>query len=263
MFTGILAFAKPPAGFEAPTTDVFKTACVIGHGTYCVNRVGIYIFATAIIVVGLFLAAFSKPKLVPRGLQNALEAVVEFVRNGIALEVIGTEGLPWVPFLTTMFMFIFVGNIFEVIPGIQFPVNSRTAIPAFLAGLVWILFNVAGVRAQGLGPYLKSNLFPPGVPKALYILVTPIELVSTFILRPFTLTVRLAANMIAGHLILTIFFLGTAYLLAKPATIPFAVPAFLLSVLLLGFEILVSVLQAYIFTILTAVYISGAVHPEH
>jgi F-type H+-transporting ATPase subunit a len=120
----------------------------------------------------------------------------------------------------------------------------------------------AGIRYQGPG-YFKNVLFPPGIPKPIYILLTPIEFVSTFLVRPLTLSVRLLANMMAGHLILAIFFLGTAYLLAKPSTIPFAVPAFALSVALVGFEILVAVLQAYIFTILTAVYISGAVHPEH
>jgi F-type H+-transporting ATPase subunit a len=184
------------------------------------------------------------------------------VRNQIAVEVIGPEGRPWVPFLTSMFCFIFVANIFGIIPGIQFPVTSRIAVPAFLALLSWVLFITVGIKTQGLA-YFKNTLFPPGVPKPIYILVTPIEFISTFIVRPLTLSIRLFANMMAGHLLLSIFFLGTAYLLAKPSTIPFAVPAFALGVALIVFEILVAVLQAYIFTILTAVYIAGAVHPEH
>ena len=101
------------------------------------------------------------------------------------------------------------------------------------------------------------------MPKPIYVLVTPIELVSVFIVRPLTLAVRLAANMIAGHLILTIFFLGTWYLQYQLVTIPFAAASFALGTVLMGFELLVAVLQAYIFTILTAVYISGAIHPEH
>ena len=120
-----------------------------------------------------------------------------------------------------------------------------------------------GIAKQGVGGYFKSALFPPGVPAALYVLVTPIEFVSTFLVRPLTLAVRLAANMIAGHLILTIFALGTAYLLLEPVTIAFAPFAFLLMVFMTAFEVLVAALQAYIFTILTAVYISGAIHPEH
>jgi F-type H+-transporting ATPase subunit a len=260
--TNILAFNKPPQGFEAPGTEIFKTPCVFGSGDACFNRVSLLMVLAGLIVVALFVVAFRKPQLVPRGLQNVMEAIVDFVRNGIVMEVMGPAGLPWVPFLTTMFVYIFVNNIFGILPFVNFPTTSRMAIPALLAGLVWVLFNVAGVRAQG-AKYFKEVLFPPGVPKALYILVTPIEFVSTFLVRPLTLSVRLAANMIAGHLILTIFFLGTTYLAFKPSTIPFAIPAFALTLFLVAFEVLVAVLQAYIFTILTAVYVGGAIHPEH
>jgi F-type H+-transporting ATPase subunit a len=258
----ILAFNKPPEGFHAPGTEIFVTPCVFGSGDNCFNRASLLMVIAGLIVVALFLVAFRRPQLVPRGLQNAMEAIVDFIRNGIVMEVMGPAGLPWVPFLTAMFMFILVNNIFEVLPLVNFPTTSRMAIPLFLAGLVWFLFNIAGIRAQG-ARYFREVLFPPGVPPALYILVTPIEFVSTFLVRPLTLSVRLAANMIAGHLILTIFFLGTTYLAWKPSTIPFAIPSFALTLFLLAFEILVSVLQAYIFTILTAVYVGGAIHPEH
>ena len=260
---GILGFTKPPEGFEPPGTEIFETPCLIGDGDMCFNRVSLLMILAGLIVIVLFVVAFRKPKLVPTGLQNLMESVVEFVRNGIALEVMGTAGLPWVPFLTAMFFFIFVNNIFGILPFVNFPTTSRMAIPIMLAMLVWFLFNIAGIRAQGFGGYLKSSLFPAGVPPALYILVTPIEFVSTFLVRPLTLSVRLAANMIAGHLILTIFFLGTAYLAWQPTTIPWAIPAFALSIFLVGFEVLVAILQAYIFTILTAVYINLAIHPEH
>ncbi len=262
MLAGVLGFSPPPAGFEAPGTEIFQTPCVVGSGELCLNRVSLLMILVALVVIGLFLGALRRPKLVPSGLQNVVESVVEFVRNGIVMEVIGPDGLPWVPFLTTMFVFIFVGNVLEIIPPFLFPVNSRMAIPLFLAVLVWFLFNIAGLRAHGLR-YLAHTLFPPGVPKALYVLVTPIEFVSVFLVRPLTLSVRLLANMIAGHLILTIFFLGSAYLAWRPVSLPFAIPAFALTLFLMVFEILVSVLQAYIFTILTAVYISGAIHPEH
>ena len=264
--TGLLAASRPPAPFEAPGLELFRPPCLVEWDAlginFCVDRGVVYMFLAAAIVIGVFLAAAARPGLVPRGVRNLVEVVIEFVRDQIAVQVIGDDGRRWAPFLTAMFSFLLVGNLFGVIPGIQFPINGRMAIPAFLAVLVWILFNVAGIRAQGMG-YFKNALFPPGVPKAMYILLTPIEFVSTFLLRPFTLSVRLLANMMAGHLILAIFFLGTAYLLAQPSTIPFAVPAFGLSVALIGFELLVAVLQAYIFTILTAVYIGGAIHPDH
>src|ERR687891_540148 len=261
-----LAQARPPEPFEAPGLELFRPPCLTEWDLFgvhfCLDRGVLYMFLAAAIVIVLFVVAARGGSLVPRGVRNLVESIVDFIREEIAIQVIGQEGRPWVPFLTSMFAFILVGNLFGIIPGIQFRVNGRIGIRAFLALLVWVLFNLAGVRAQGAS-YFKTALFPPGVPAGMYILLTPIEFVSTFLLRPFTLAVRLLANMMAGHLILSIFFLGTAYLLAKPSTIPFAIPAFALSVGLTAFELLVAVLQAYIFTILTAVYIAGAVHPEH
>ena len=130
-----------------------------------------------------------------------------------------------------------------------------------LALLVWVIFNVVGVRSQGLFGYLKNTLFPPGVPKALYVLVTPIELVSTFVVRPFSLAIRLWANMVAGHLLLVTFAVLSAALWG--ATYVGAALTFPMLIAMTAFEILVSVLQAFIFTILTAVYIGGSMHPEH
>jgi F-type H+-transporting ATPase subunit a len=259
---GILAFDPPPEGFHAPGTEIFETPCVLGSGDMCFNRVSMLIVLAGLIVIALVLIAFRKPALVPRGMQNAMESIVEFIRNGIALEVMGPSGLPWVPFLTTLFLFIFVNNIFGLLPFINFPTTSRMAIPAFLAILVYVMFIVAGVRAHGLR-YFKDSVVLPGVPAALHLLLVPIEFVSTFIVRPLTLSVRLAANMIAGHLILTLFFIGATYLAWKPSTLPFAIPAFGLAIFLVAFEVLVAVLQAYIFTILAAVYIGSSIHSEH
>jgi F-type H+-transporting ATPase subunit a len=259
---GILAFDPPPEGFHAPGTEIFETPCVLGSGDMCFNRVSMLIVLAGLIVIALVLIAFRKPALVPRGMQNAMESIVEFIRNGIALEVMGPSGLPWVPFLTTLFLFIFVNNIFGILPFINFPTTSRMAIPAFLAILVYVMFIVAGVRAHGLR-YFKDSVVLPGVPAALHLLLVPIEFVSTFIVRPLTLSVRLAANMIAGHLILTLFFIGATYLAWKPSTLPFAIPAFGLAIFLVAFEVLVAVLQAYIFTILAAVYIGSSIHSEH
>ena len=119
--------------------------------------------------------------------------------------------------------------------------------------------------SQGVGGYFKSVLFPPGVPKALYILVTPIEFISNILVRPFSLAVRLFANLLAGHILLVTFaVLANALLTAdSPALVPVGVLPIVMLVFLTGFEVLVAFLQAYIFTILAAVYIGGAVHPEH
>ncbi len=257
--------SKPPAGFEPPGTEIFDytKSCLIGSGDFCITKISFWMLMSAVIIGAIFIIAFRAPSLVPRGIQNAVESLVELIRNSIVMEVMGPDGLPFLPFLTSLFVFIWVNNAYGIIPGIQIPTTSRMAIPAALAILVWFVFNIVGIAKQGGLHYLKSVLFPPGVPGLIYLLVTPIEFVSVFIVRPLTLAVRLAANMIAGHLILTIFFLGTWYLQFKLLTIPFAVMSFGLGVFITGFEVLVAVLQAYIFTILTAVYISGAIHPEH
>jgi F-type H+-transporting ATPase subunit a len=163
-----------------------------------------------------------------------------------------------------MFFFIFIVNIFEILPFIQFPGNARIAVPLLLAILVWFIFNIVGIKRQGFFGYMKSSLIPPGVPKAILPLMVLIEFVSTFFVRPFSLAIRLFANMLAGHLILVTFAIlsssifGAAALLKIGATFPFA-----LLVALTAFEILVAGLQAFIFAILTAVYIGLAMHPEH
>jgi F-type H+-transporting ATPase subunit a len=159
---------------------------------------------------------------------------------------------------------VFFINIFEILPFIQFPGNARIAVPLFLALLVWFIFNIVGIAKQGFGAYMKNSLVPPGVPKAILPLMVFIEFISTFIVRPFSLAIRLFANMLAGHLILVTFAIltsaiwGAAVYFKIGAAFPFA-----LLVALTAFEILVSGLQAFIFTILTGVYIGLAMHPEH
>src|SRR5262245_36387573 len=262
MTTCVLAARE---GFQGPTTGEFFWPCVgprlhVLGVELCVNRVVLLTLLAMLGVLVFFLWAFRRPELVPRRKsQNVAEVGIDFIRNSVVLEVIGRDGLRFLPYLTTLFFFIFAGNVLSVIPGINFPANSRSAVPAALAILSWLLFNYAGVKAQGLGPYLRNSLFPPGVPWPIYVLVTPIELVSTFLVRPLTLTIRLTANMIAGHLILVVFLTGTAYMLeplirnGEPTiTAMFAVGSFAFAVVLVGFELFVAALQAFIFTILTA-----------
>ena len=137
------------------------------------------------------------------------------------------------------------------------------ALPAFFSLLVWVIFNAVGIWKQGFFHYFKGIMFPPGVPKFLYILVTPIELVSVIFVRPLSLAVRLFANMLAGHLVLVTFAVISAALWVQKINLVILPFSFLLLVALTGFEVLVSFLQAFIFTILAAVYIGGALHPEH
>ncbi|HVM12488.1 MAG TPA: F0F1 ATP synthase subunit A, partial [Actinomycetota bacterium] len=143
LLTLLAAPSRPPDPFKAPGLEIFEAPCLTEFDAFgvhfCVNRVTIYMFLASLIVISLFVAAASRSdQLVPRGIRNFVEVVVEFVRNQIAIEVIGPEGRAWVPFLTSMFTFLLVGNLFGVIPGIQYPINGRMAIPAFLAILTWV-----------------------------------------------------------------------------------------------------------------------------
>ena len=246
-----------------PITHLFEWPDILFNGTwYALNKTSLIYLAAVLITAAIFLSAGrKKTSLVPVGVQHVAEAGVNFIEESVVMETIGPEGKKYMPFLTTMFFFILFSNIFEVIPGIQFPANSRMAVPITLALVVWLIYNFVGIRSQGLFGYFKNSLFPPGVPKALYLIVTPIELVSTFVVRPFSLAIRLWANMVAGHLLLVTFAILTAAL--WDATYVGAVAPFAMLILMTGFEILVSVLQAFIFTILTAVYIGGSLHPAH
>jgi F-type H+-transporting ATPase subunit a len=230
------------------------------------NKIALIAVAAALIGTIVFLLAGNKDhKTAPKGVRNFAEMIVEFIENGIVMQTMGRDGLGWTPFLMSTFVFIYLCNVPGIIPFLQMPATARMALPMFLSLLVWVVFIGTGFKHQGLG-YLKNSLFPPGVPKALYILVTPIEFISTFLVRPFSLTVRLFANMLAGHILLVTFALLSEALFqaeGNPGLVPVGVLPLFMLMFLTGFEVLVAFLQAYIFTILTAVYIGGAAHPEH
>lgn len=230
------------------------------------NKTAAMAFVSTIICIGIFWVGGRKRQLVPTGVQNVAEAGYDLIEENISVAAMGEEGRKWTPFFTTMFFWIFFINIWSIVPGVYFPATSRLAIPLFLALFSWVTFVVTGFVRQGPG-YLWHNINPPGVPTPLKVLVIPIEFFSKYLVRPFSLAVRLFANMTAGHVLLAIFAIMTNELLIKRdsgwyqalfAPLPFAgLVAFT------AFEVLVAVLQAYIFTILTAVYVNESVHPEH
>ncbi|MFV0523116.1 MAG: F0F1 ATP synthase subunit A [Acidimicrobiales bacterium] len=227
---------------------------------FAFNKVALISVLAMLIPSVLFLLA--KKDLVPRGLQNLVESTIEFVENQVIMAAIGPDGMRYLPLLLSIFLFVFFGNIFEVIPTFQMPANARMANPMFLAIIVWVTFVGVGLRHHGAS-YFKDALFPPGVPKALYVLVTPIEALSTFVLRPFGLAVRLFANMLAGHILLVTFGVLCITLWQKSllaVVLPFS---FGMLVALTGFEIMVSFLQAFVFSLLAAVYIDSSLHPHH
>lgn len=251
----------------ADVKDLFEfTDVIFSIGPIGFTRTIILFFLAAFVVVGLLFFGLRKKSMVPTKFEVVIESLLDFVRNGVAKDVIGPEGYKYVPYLTAMFLFILVGNLFEVTPLINFPITSRMAIPAFLAIVTYVIFVFVGFKKNGFH-YFFDTVWPKHVPIGLRWLVGLIELVSVFLLRPFTLAVRLFANMVAGHLMLTLLLgSGVIFLAAFPeigAKALVGIPWFALGLGIFVFEIVVSVLQAYIFTLLSAVYIESSINFEH
>lgn len=255
-------FVNQPVCAPTDVAELFVLHNIFGQ----VNRTIMLMFLAAIIVVALLFFGLRKPRLAPSKFQLAIEQVVGFVKDEISLGIIGPEGVKYFPYLLAIFMFILVGNLFEVTPLINFPITSRMAIPAFLAMVTWFIFVIVGFAKNGI-TYFTDIVWPKTVPLGLRPLVGIIEFFSVFFIRPFSLAVRLFANMVAGHVMLSlllvtgfVFVINIGEIGVKGAT------GFLWFGLGIGiylFEILVAILQAYIFTLLSAVYIQTSVHPEH
>jgi F-type H+-transporting ATPase subunit a len=244
-----------------PVSHVVEWPTLFGGDVLGVNKVVLLMWISVALVFALFYFATREPKLVPAGVQNVAESSVEFVEDQVVLQTIGPDGLSYTPFLLTLFTFIFTCNVWELIPVAQMPVNARIALPMFMAILVWFIYIIVGIKNQGFLGYFKNATIPPGVPKAILPLVAFIELIGILVTRPLSLAVRLFANMLAGHLLLVSFAVITQALVAS-TIIGGALPLALL-VFLMAFELLVAFLQAYIFTMLAAVYIDSSMHPAH
>jgi F-type H+-transporting ATPase subunit a len=251
--------------FNPPGPGDFEFPPIFGDDTFFTKPMLIVVLGTVGIGLFFYLAARGA-KAVPGKLQFAGEGVYGFVRNGIVGDTIGLrDGMKFVPYLTTVFAFLVVLNIAGIIPFLQVPATSKISFPLFLALISWATFNIVGIRRHGFFGYFKQMCFPPGVPPPVYILLAPIEFLSTFIIRPITLTLRLTLNMFAGHLVLLVCILGGEYLLVEKGGILalFAPIAWIFGIVLTFFEGFIQILQAYVFTLLSALYIAGAMAEEH
>jgi F-type H+-transporting ATPase subunit a len=250
--------------FHPPGPADFEFSPLFGEGTFFTKPMLIIVLGT-LLIAGVFWLAARRATLVPARMQFVGEGIYGFIRNDIVGDTIGREGRKFVPYLTTLFCFIAVLNIAGIIPVLQLPATSKIAIPLFLALISWAIFNYVGIRRHGFLGYFKAMMFPPGLPKPIYVLLAPLEFFSTFIIRPVTLTLRLTLNMFAGHLVLLVCILGGEFLLVeKGGLLALASPiAFGFGIILTFFEAFVQVLQAYVFVLLSALYIAGALADEH
>jgi F-type H+-transporting ATPase subunit a len=255
-------------GFEAPGLGEFYPKPLFTFSIFGIDfeitRIVLGLLIATVLLLVFLLATVRKPQIVPGKLQFLGESGFSLVRDGIARDVVGPRGLPFAPFLASLFFFILANNLMAIIPFAQISPMSKFAFPLVLALICYVLYIWVGIREQGVGRYFKDILFLPGVPKFMYILVTPIEILQNFIVRPFTLAVRLFANMFAGHMLLVVFSLGAVYLLGRDNfSVIFGPVSALMAIVMTFFELLVIFLQAYVFTVLMGTYLNGSIEAEH
>jgi F-type H+-transporting ATPase subunit a len=249
--------------FHPPSiSDFFPPFLIEGIPFTRINL--IQIIATLVLVL-LLVWGTRRMTVVPGRFQSVIELGFGFIREQIAYQVLGEkDGRRFVPILTTLFFGILFLNLTGIIPFMNIPGTSVAGAPLFVALVAYVVFIYAGIKKQGVGRFVKSSLIPSGVPVVIIPLIALIELVSVFIARPFSLFLRLLANMIVGHLMLVLFFAATHFfVLSLNWFTPLAAGTLALGLGFTLFEVFVAFLQAYIFTILTAVYIQLAVSEEH
>lgn len=219
-----------------------------------------------LVALGFLCLVASRARLVPGKAQSVVEMMIEFVHSSIIVNTLGLrEGKRFAPMLVTMFFLVLCMNLAGVIPGLNIAGTSVVGLPLAMALWTFVVYVVSGVRKHGLGGYLKHETMPPGVPGVIYVLLVPIEFLQVVLIRWASLTIRLLANMMSGHLMLLIFIGMTQALLFAVGGWAIAIAPLtgILAFAIYGFEIFVAALQAFIFTMLSAVYIQMATSDEH
>lgn len=258
-----LAMARPS---ELPSIDDFLPPEILFQGTpFAMNRIILIRFVAMIVILLVLGITAARAKLIPSRWQGAIEWVIEFIRDSVVYDTLGEiRGKRYVPMITTIFLTVLVFNLCGIIPGMNIAATATITMPLVFALWTFCQYMVTGMREQGVWGFFKAELFPAGVPWPLYVILTPIQLFELVIVRPASLTIRLFANMIAGHLLVAVSLAFTQFYIIE-ATNKLLVLAgvgwFALGFALTAFEIFVAALQAYIFAILTTVYISMS-YPE-
>ena len=263
----VLLAADGEGGFHPPSIGDFFPNAILFEGTpFQIDRVWIIRIVATLALLAVFVLAARRAKLVPGRFQGAVEYLLDFVRVQIAEEILGKQAArTYLPMLSTIFFTVLAFNLTGIIPGLNLAGTARIGAPMVLA--LWVLstYWAAGIKKHGLGGYLKNNLFPPGVPWPIYIILTPIELLQILVIRPGSLVVRLVANMVAGHIMLVLCFAATQFFLveARGAMRGLGVLTLGAGIFVTLFEMLVAFLQAYIFVMLSAAYINMSLEDSH
>ncbi len=251
-------------GFQAPTPQEFYQP-LVGDGPFALTRASVVIILSVGLIAWWLVATTRRATVVPGKAQWVTESAYNFVRNGVARDIIGSKDfLRFVPLLFSVFVLILVNNLFGIIPPIQFATMGRVAFPIALTLVVFVVYHYLGVKKHGLGGYFRS-LVPAGLPGWIVPFIFVLEVFTFFVTRPLTLALRLFGNMFAGHMLLLLFITGGEYMFTAGG-LGLKVAAggsFVLAFVMTVFEALIEFLQAYIFTLLAATYIAGSLADEH
>jgi F-type H+-transporting ATPase subunit a len=254
------------AAFTPPTVEDMHLPPFFEIGSFAFGKQMLLVLISVIVVAALFMFAARRRAMVPGRWQFAGEMGYGFVRNSLAKDLIGVhEFRPFVPVLFASFYFVLVNNLWGSIPVLQLPSFSHAGAAYALAIFAYVFWVAVGIKRKGLGGFMKSMTMPSGVPWVFYIILIPIEFFSNLIVRPVTHALRLFATMFAGHLAIMVAAGLTAFLISDMGGIGYGVSIFsgIFGIFLFFLELLIQVIQAYVFTLLFAVYLQGAVAEAH
>ncbi len=269
--TALLSFATDggDGGFHGPSLADFFPEAIFGDGTfYEFNRIMMIRVISTVVLLLIMTTVARRASVVPSRGQSIVEMLLEFVRSNITRPVLGEKnGRKYESLLLVIFLSLIAFNITGVVPTLNASSSALIAMPLLLALTVYVVYLHAGVTKHGVVKYVKYSLFPPGVPWWLKPVIAVIDAAQVLVIRPASLTVRLMVNMVAGHLLLVLTFSATDYLVTAVGSGEwfgaFGVITFAGGVFMTVLEIFVALLQAFIFTMLSAVYINMALAEEH
>ncbi|HTR91625.1 MAG TPA: F0F1 ATP synthase subunit A [Trebonia sp.] len=248
-------------GYPAPSLDNFIFTPIFSIGSFHFTKPMLLAILSALAVIVFFWAAFAKPKLIPGRTQSLGEMGLLAVRDQVLRPALGKKGDAYLPFIISLFFYILVCNLMELIPLLQFPVMSRIGFVWPLVLMMYGLYWYLGFKAKGFFGYFRSWI--PSAPWPILIILVPVEILKYVVVQPFTLGVRLFANMFAGHLLLSIFMVATWYLASFSVGLLYAAGSLFMVFFVFLLELLVDLLQAFIFTTLISTYIADSLEHQH
>jgi F-type H+-transporting ATPase subunit a len=248
-------------GYPAPGLQDFDFKPLFTIGSFGFTKPMLLAVLSALAVIVFFWVAFAKPKLLPGRTQSLGELGIIAVRDQILRPALGKKGDAYLPFIASLFFYILVCNLMELIPLLQFPVMSRIGFVWPLVFMMYGLYWYLGFKAKGFFGYFRSWI--PAAPWPILIILIPVEVLKYVIVQPFTLGVRLFANMFAGHLLLSIFMVATWYLASFSVGLVYAAGSLFMVFFVFLLELLVDLLQAFIFTTLISTYIADSLEHQH